>query len=67
MNVTLRSQKASSRRFMTMTKHPASTSQASLEEAGFVSPAWADLASGRAKAEPDHEEVEPNQPGGVAV
>ena len=38
------------------------SSQASLEEAGFVSPVWADLASGRAEAEPDHEEVEPNQP-----
>ena len=39
------------------------SSQASLEEAGFVSPVWSDLASGRAEAEPDHEEfVEPNQP-----
>ena len=38
-------------------------SQASLEEAGFVSPVWSDFASGRAEAEPDHEEfVEPNQP-----
>ena len=39
------------------------SSQASLEEAGFVSPVWSDLASGRAEAEPDHEEfVEPNHP-----
>ena len=37
------------------------SSQASLEEAGFVSPVWSDVASGRAQAEQDHEEfVEPN-------
>ena len=39
------------------------SSQANLEEAGFVSPVWSDLASGRAEAEPDHEEfLEPKQP-----
>ena len=37
--------------------------QASLEEAGFVSPAWLDLVSGRAEAELEQGEfVEPNQP-----